>query len=226
MTLIHSIATGGIASTVAAGHRRRRIGPVLDRAKRPRGWMQPWKPRRSHRSTRHLSLPEPIPCAPARRVGIPDASLCVAGACASDVAGRHDDVLRDACADNVPRRDAATRDDESARTARRSRCCRDHSDGRSVPARRSGGSCRADRSQAERRQAPVPPRSTGQRTGGRRIKGLRKRLPRRCAPKAWGSTPINDRAFGSSSFCTTQHTETTTRNARALARLAATAARY
>jgi hypothetical protein len=191
-TLIHSTATGASAPTAAALHHRTHSEPALHRADRPDQSLQPRKLRRDHRSTRRLQLTGWIPCAPARGGDIPDESLSAAGECASGAAELRDNARRAECADSVRRRDATTHDDGSRHTPRRSKCCRDHSPGKCALACRSAGSCRADRLQAERRRAPVPPRSTGQRTGGRRIKGLRKRLPRRCAPKARGSTPIND----------------------------------
>ena len=108
-------------------------------------------------------------CGTPRDLGNPDASLSALGGRATPVAGRRDHVLLGACVDSAPRLGGATPGAVPARTHSRSRGCRGHTAGRSVPVPRSTGSCRAG-SSARDRPPNAPSPSTGQRGGKRGIK--------------------------------------------------------
>jgi hypothetical protein len=123
-----------------------------------------------HRASPLNGSNAPEPCRRLCRRGRPDASLPAAGDDATLAAGRHDVRLRAACADSAAQPGARTPAAGCEHTRQRSRCCRDRSGRRCVPAHRSAGSCRAGNPAPG--ATPPPPPDTGQRRGRAGIKGL------------------------------------------------------
>lgn len=165
------------------------------------------------RSGVHRSVPpsDLMTATPSRNVpgfDIPDASLSEPDARARPAVGRHDNRRPGACVGSALQHDAATRDDESARTPRRSRCCRDRSGSRCEPARRNTGIGRAGRSA---RAWPARPLSQALWTapGQDRHKEPAKPPAKAHAPGARGSDANqNTRAFGSRPLAAGSRTET------------------
>jgi hypothetical protein len=152
-----------------------------------------------HRSTRSQSSDAVIGCTLSPRVRRRDASLPTSAARGSAVVVRRVCGLHGRISGSVRRRGAPTPGEPFARTPRDSRGSRSRIVRRCTPASGNADSCRAGMSQAPRAAPSPPPRWHWTAPGRRGITGLQSRLPRRCAPRARGSTPI--KLPGPSSIC-------------------------